>query len=409
MDSFDAFEFVEPIVRALHEQGHTKPTPIQVKAIPPILAGNDVTGIAQTGTGKTAAFVLPILQRLAQKNHRLPAAPRALIVAPTRELAAQIADTAHKYAKYLHVKTTVIYGGVPQDPQVTALNEGIDVLVATPGRLLDLLRQKLLHLQHIEVLVLDEADRMLELGFQEEMKQLMQELPSHRQSLLFSATMPPEVAALAQSYLRTPIEVMVNPQATTVDKIKQSVLYVDKDKKFALLLELLTTQSYRRVLVFTQMKHVADKLHLRLKAAGIESDVLHKDKTQSERTQALADFKSGKTRLLVATDIAARGLDIDEVSHVINYELPVQTETYVHRIGRTGRAGAEGTALTFCTPQDKKQLQAIETLIGKKLIVRVHNHRSEQPQNAAKVAKPKPITRKAKPHKARQTKGWKQK
>jgi ATP-dependent RNA helicase RhlE len=415
MDSFSSFHFSAPIEQALQEKGYTKPTPIQVQAIPPILSGRDVIGIAQTGTGKTAAFALPILQLLSAGKKALPkGTPRVLVLAPTRELAHQIMDSFATYGKHLPFTSVVLYGGVSQGPQEHALSKGVDIVVATPGRLLDLMRQKFVQLEHVEVLVLDEADRMLEMGFQEDIKHLIRTIPHTRQTLLFSATLSPDIEGLAKSYLRNPVDVKITAQATTVEKTKQSVLFVDKEDKNKLLELLLQTSNFKRVIVFTLMKHVADKVVVKLNLAGIKADALHSDKTQAERARILQDFRSGALRVLVATDIAARGIDVDEVTHVINFDLPKQAETYVHRIGRTARAGAEGTALTFCTAQDRTQLKAIEALIGKKLTVREHKYHSVFAQNGGHVPQvkkpvPKPSGRKGRPHLARSKKDWKQK
>jgi ATP-dependent RNA helicase RhlE len=415
MDSFTSFGFAPAIQKAIDESGHQQPTPIQVQAIPIILGRKDLIGIAQTGTGKTAAFALPILHTLHTRRRTTTAstagAPLVLVLAPSRELAQQIARNFEEYGAQLDVRVAVLFGGVPQDAQVRALRRGVDIVVATPGRLLDLTRQKLVVLGQVRVLVLDEADRMLDMGFAEDIKLVLRQVPHKRQTLLFSATMSEGVKKLAHSYLHQPLEVSVTAQATTAKKAKQSVLYVDREDRFLLLKLLIAEPHFRRVLVFTQMKHVADKLALRLRASGVAADALHSDRTQAMRTQALADFKEGKTRVLVATDIAARGLDIEGVTHVINYEVPLQAEAYVHRIGRTARAGAEGTALTFCSAGERAQLHAIELLIGKKLTVRAHKYHSAHAQSGVRPAvapttkkKPKIAT-----HKARGKTGWKQK
>jgi ATP-dependent RNA helicase RhlE len=414
MDSFASFHLIAPLEKALQEQGHIKPTPVQAQAIPHILQGNDVIGIAQTGTGKTAAFALPILQYLAtHKKTVAKGTPRVLVLVPTRELAMQIAETVRNYAKHLAITELVLYGGVSQEPQIQALSKSVDILIATPGRLFDLIQQKYVRLDAVEVLVLDEADRMLDLGFQQDIKYLMKKLSHARQSLLFSATMSNGIEALAKSYLRNPVNVTVTAQATTANKIKQSVLYVDREDKSLLLRNLLETDNFKRVLVFTQMKHMADKLAVKLRLAGISSDVLHSDKSQAARIETLEQFRAGKTRVLIATDVAARGIDVEGITHVINYDLPVQIETYVHRIGRTARAGAEGTALTFCCSADRDKLKEIELLIGKKLSIREHKYHSSLAQTGAatmaNVVKtpPKPSGRKGRTPLSKLSKNWK--
>ncbi len=355
-----------PILRALEEQGYAKPSPIQEKAIPPALAGRDVLGCAQTGTGKTCAFATPILQRLeAQTGPRRPI--RALILTPTRELAIQIGESFDAYGKYLKLRHTVIFGGVGQNPQVEALKKGVDILVATPGRLMDLHNQGFVSLEELEIFVLDEADRMLDMGFIHDVRKILKWLPQKKQTLFFSATMPPEITDLVNSLLKNPVKVAVNPISSPVEVIRQSVYLVDKGNKTNLLAHLMERKRVKNALVFTRTKHGANKVARDLGKAGISAAAIHGNKSQTARQQALADFKSGRVRCLVATDIAARGLDIEELSHVFNYNLPEVPETYVHRIGRTGRAGRGGEAIAFCDFGEKPLLRDIEKLIGKKV------------------------------------------
>jgi ATP-dependent RNA helicase RhlE len=371
--NFTDLQLIEPLLHALQEEGYTQPTPIQAQAIPPILEGRDLLGCAQTGTGKTAAFTLPMLQMLsatgAAKNNRLP---RALILTPTRELAIQIADNLKAYGRHLSIRQTVVFGGVGQQPQVNALRQGIDVLIATPGRLLDLMNQGFIQLSHIEFFVLDEADRMLDMGFVHDVKKVISKLPSQRQSLFFSATMPLEIVQLAGTILKNPQKVTVTPISSTVEIIDQSVCFVEKSQKPLLLVDLLRDPSIDRMLVFTRTKHGADKVCKVLIKNGISSEAIHGNKAQNARQRALTNFKAGTTRVLVATDIAARGIDVDDLACVLNYELPNVPETYVHRIGRTGRAGASGTAIAFCDTEEKPLLRDIEKLIRKSIPVRQH-------------------------------------
>jgi len=350
--------------RAVAEEGYTVPTPIQSKAIPHLLEGRDLIGCAQTGTGKTAAFTLPILQYLAL-NKRPPAPKRArvLILAPTRELAAQIAASSATYGRHLRFTHAVVFGGVSQFQQVQALNLGLDILVATPGRLLDLMQQGHASLDAVEIFVLDEADRMLDMGFFPDIKRIIAKLPAKRRSLFFSATMEPEVVALARTLVHDAVHVTIAHEAPAVERIMQKVMFVDRANKDALLVAQLADSRWDRVLVFTQMKHVANKVAKKLAGAGISAAVIHGNKSQGARTEALASFKDGRVRVLVATDIAARGLDVDGISHVINYDLPVEPEVYIHRIGRTARAGAGGDAITFCSAGERDFLRAIEKLI----------------------------------------------
>lgn len=356
---FQELNLIDALLRAVHAEGYAEPTPIQTQTIPHVLAGHDVLGCAQTGTGKTAAFALPILQRLQPGKHRL----RALVLSPTRELASQIGDSFATYGRYMPYKHTVIFGGVGQSPQVDALRKGVDILVATPGRLLDLMQQGLLRLDSIEIFVLDEADRMLDMGFIHDVKKVLAALPKRRQNLLFSATMPPTIVELASSFLVNPIHVEVTPHATTVEKINQSVFFVEKGDKRHLLEHLLRDPQVKRTLVFTRTKHGANRVAKQLTDARIHAEAIHGNKSQTARERALANFKSGATRVLVATDIAARGIDVEGITHVINYDLPNIPESYVHRIGRTARAGAEGTAFSFCDQEERAYLRDIEKMI----------------------------------------------
>ncbi len=366
--SFEAMTLIEPLKRVLKEENYTTPTPIQGLAIAPLLVGRDLIGVAQTGTGKTAAFTLPLLQYLTTQK-RMPSRgmPRSLILAPTRELAAQIGQSIHVYGRHLRLTHTVIFGGVGQGPQVQALQRGIDILVATPGRLLDLMNQGHVRLDGVEVFVLDEADRMLDMGFMPDIRRIIPKLPHKRQNAFFSATMEPEVRKLAMSMVHDAVEVSVTPEQPTVERIAQSLYFVGKQDKDALLLHLLEGQHLDKVVVFTKMKHMANKVAQRLSRSGVRADAIHGNKSQTARTQALDGFRSGRVRVLVATDIAARGLDIDGVTHVINYDLPMEPETYVHRIGRTARAGADGDAISFCSPDEKGLLRDVERLIKKQI------------------------------------------
>lgn len=386
--TFKDLNLIEPLSKAVHKQGYTVPTPIQRKAIPELIKGRDLIGIAQTGTGKTAAFVLPILQRMTE---RYPRIVRTLVLAPTRELAAQIGDSFTAYGEFLKFKHTVIFGGVGQGPQVNALNKGVDIVVATPGRLLDLMNQRKITLQHIEFFVLDEADRMLDMGFINDIKKIIARLPEKRQTLFFSATMSPQINELAGKLLKDPVHVEVAAQATPVEVIKQAVYFIDSNNKEKLLLDLLKENHLTRILVFTRTKHRANKVAAYLEKNHITVDAIHGNKSQSARTKALGDFKSGKIKVLVATDIAARGIDIDCISHVINFELPNEPESYVHRIGRTARAGTDGTAYSFCSAEERNYLRDIERLIKQKIEVMEHADHSEKAMNASgKDAKPAP-------------------
>lgn len=368
--TFEQLELIEPIQKALTKEGYTIPTPIQAEAIPYVLDGYDLLGCAQTGTGKTAAFSIPIIQNL--YNERLNGKVRgikALILTPTRELAIQIGESFTAYGKYTGVKHTVIFGGVGQKPQTDALKQGVDVLIATPGRLIDLINQGFISLKNLDYFVLDEADRMLDMGFIHDIKRILPLLPKKRQSLFFSATMPPEIERLAGTILHEPQKVEVTPASSTVDKIDQSVYFVEKADKVDLLTTLLKDRSLESVLVFTRTKHGADKVARVLAKANIGAEAIHGNKSQTARQRALTNFKDHTTRVLIATDIAARGIDVDHLSHVINYELPNVPETYVHRIGRTGRAGRSGVAYSFCDAEEVPYLKDIQKLIGKQIPV----------------------------------------
>jgi ATP-dependent RNA helicase RhlE len=368
--SFEALGLAEPLLRALTVAGYETPTPIQSQAIRPLLDGRDMMGLAQTGTGKTAAFALPILQRLAARHGGAgPKGARALILAPTRELAVQIAESFSTYGKFMKLKTAVIFGGVGQGPQVKALADGVDILVATPGRLLDLFQQRKVRLDKVQILVLDEADRMLDMGFSRDVLKIVDETPLERQSLLFSATMPKAIKELGEEILLDPVHVEVRPEVITVDRIEQHVFHVPSSVKRSLLLHLLNDPAMSRVIVFTRTKHGANRVSEQLSKAGVASQAIHGNKSQNARQKALEDFRSGEARILVATDIAARGIDIDDISHVINYEMPVDAESYVHRIGRTARAGRSGIAYSFCDQSEKGALRDIERLVKKPLQV----------------------------------------
>ena len=371
---FQSLKIIEPILKSLLEEGYTEPTPIQIQAIPIVLQGNDLLGCAQTGTGKTAAFAVPILQLLSANKVNIGKRKiRSLIVTPTRELAIQINESFKAYGRYTELKSAVIFGGVKQSAQVKTLQGGIDILIATPGRLLDLINQKYISLKDIEILVLDEADRMLDMGFIHDVKKILALLPTKRQTLFFSATMPPEIVKLSNTILYKPLKVEVTPSATTADTVNQYVYFVDKGNKNALLLYLLKDERIKTVLVFTRTKHGADKVVKVLVKNNIKAEAIHGNKNQNARQRALANFKAQTTRVLVATDIAARGIDIDDMEFVVNYEISNLAETYVHRIGRTGRAGANGTAFSFCDAEEKAYLKDIEKLISKKIPV-ISNH-----------------------------------
>ncbi len=404
--SFNNLQLIEPVLRALSNEGYTTPTPIQEQAIPAILEKRDLLGCAQTGTGKTAAFTIPILQLMyeqklkehelrkqnpdqhkKQNTHRI----QTLILTPTRELAIQIGESIEAYGHYLPFRHKVIFGGVPQNSQVQAIRSGVDIIVATPGRLLDLMQQRVLSLDQIQYFVLDEADRMLDMGFIHDVRRIIATLPSKRQTLFFSATMPNEIKQLSGMLLTNPVRVEVTPPASTVDMIQQSVYFVEKQNKMPLLIQLLKDQTIETVLIFTQMKYAADKLARSLNQAGIRTEAIHGNKTQNARQSALSNFKNRKTRVLVATDIAARGIDIDELTHVLNFELPNIPETYVHRIGRTGRAGASGIAISFCDWSEKIFLNDIQKLIKKTIpVVKGHQFDSPLMHNAPEQTDKKP-------------------
>jgi ATP-dependent RNA helicase RhlE len=371
---FSHLNLAAALERAVTAAGYQTPTPIQAQAIPHLLAGRDVLGCAQTGTGKTAAFALPILDRLSRRE-RAPGArgPRALVLAPTRELALQIADGFRDYGRHLPLRSAVIFGGVGQGPQADALRRNVDIIVATPGRLLDLMGQGHARFEALEVLVLDEADRMLDMGFIEPIRRIIAALPRRRQNLMFSATMPGEIRKLADAILVDPVEVAVAPVASTAERVAQWVLHVANGDKRALLREVLRDPAMTRVLVFTRTKHGANRIAEQLDRNGVGADAIHGNKSQNARQRALDDFKTGRTRVLVATDIAARGIDVDGITHVINFEIPDEPETYVHRIGRTARAGAAGVALSFCAADERGALRDIERLIRKPVRV-VENH-----------------------------------
>ncbi|TWI89026.1 DEAD/DEAH box helicase [Chitinophaga japonensis] len=394
--SFEQLQLIAPVLEALSNEGYTNPTPIQQQSIPIILQQQDLLGCAQTGTGKTAAFAIPLLQLLHQQGQGIPPRGqrniRALVLTPTRELAIQIGESFAAYGKYLPLRHLVIFGGVSQHAQVEALRKGVDILVATPGRLLDLINQRYISLQHLQFFVLDEADRMLDMGFVHDVKRIITKLPAKRQSLFFSATMPPEIQQLANAILNNPAKVEVTPVSSTAETITQSMYFVSKPDKRRLLLHLLEDKSIRTVLVFTRTKHGADRVAKDLNKAGITAEAIHGNKSQNARQRALNNFKSRQTRVLVATDIAARGIDIDDLTHVINFELPNVPETYVHRIGRTGRAGANGIAFSFCDGEERAYLRDIHKLIARQIpVVESHPYHDngatvpvQQPQQSAK-------------------------
>jgi len=394
---FKELQLIEPILKALETEGYTTPTPIQEQAIPLALEGRDLLGCAQTGTGKTAAFAIPILQLVyqsIQKGNRSKTI-KALVLTPTRELAIQIDESFAAYGRYLYLKHQVIFGGVSQVPQVNALRNGVDILVATPGRLLDLMQQGYIKLHEIDFFVLDEADRMLDMGFINDVKKIVAKLPAKKQTFFFSATMPTEIEKLSATLLHQPAKVEVTPVSSTVEKIEQAVYYVEKDQKKHLLIHLLKDKAIQTALVFTRTKHGADKVVKELTRVGISTEAIHGNKSQNARQRALTNFKSGSTRILVATDIAARGIDVDQLSHVFNYELPNVPETYVHRIGRTGRAGASGMAVSFCDTEERAYLKDIQKLIKITLpVVTEHEFASTVPLTAVfqqtKTSKPAP-------------------
>jgi ATP-dependent RNA helicase RhlE len=391
MTNFTSLELAQPILRAIAEEGYSTPTPIQGKSIPPMLEGRDLLGVAQTGTGKTAAFALPIINNLAKNGGKLRKfQPRALILAPTRELAGQIGDSIRSYSRHMHISSAVVFGGVSIRPQIQTLSRGVHILVATPGRLLDLMNQGYVNLDSIEVFILDEADRMLDMGFIPDVKKITARLPKHRQTALFSATMPESIQGLADSLLNNPTRVEVAPAATTAEKVEQSVLFVAKDKKRALLGDLMKNDDIGRVLIFTRTKHGANRVSRHLHEAGINSDAIHGNKSQNARQKALNAFKTGKLRALVATDIAARGIDVEGVTHVINFDLPNEPESYVHRIGRTARAGATGVAISFCDHEERAYLNDIEKTIRQAVpVFEEHPYHLAEIANDVNAKKPK--------------------
>jgi len=402
--SFADIALAEPLQRAVRESGYTTPTPIKIETIPPLLAGRDLLGCAQTGTGKTAAFALPILQRLAENPGRAaPRHTRVLVLTPTRELAIQVHDSFRVYGQHLRLKHAVVYGGVGQGTQVRAVAAGVDVLVETPGRLLDLIDQRYLALDGLEVFVLDEADRMLDMGFIQPIRQILAMLPKRRQTLFFSATMPPNIEKLAASILTNPVRIEVTPVSSTVELIDQSAMYVEKSKKKDLLLTLFKNKDLRRVIVFTRTKNGANRVAELLENHGVSAEAIHGNKSQSARQRALENFRAGKIRALVATDLAARGIDVDDITHVINFEIPNVAESYVHRIGRTARAGAQGVAISLCDAEERSDIRDIERLIGRTIPVMF-----DQPYHSDAIANAKGSVAPAKrsnPHQSRRPQG----
>ncbi len=392
---FTDLGIVEPILKALQDQGYTQPTPIQEQSIPTLLNGHDLLGCAQTGTGKTAAFSIPILQHLYNNQcaKQRVRTIKSLIVTPTRELAIQIGDSLKTYGKYTGLKNTVIFGGVKQGAQTQVLKRGVDILVATPGRLLDLINQGYITLKHIESFVLDEADRMLDMGFIHDIRKILALLPVKRQSLFFSATMAPDIIKLSGKILGNPKKVMVKPQQTTAEKVEQSVYFVNKPNKTKLLVHILNSEPNESVLIFSRTKHGANKIVKILDRSRIKAAAIHGNKSQASRQRALQDFKSGRSNILVATDIAARGIDVEELSLVINYDLPNIPETYVHRIGRTGRANASGSAFSFCDQEEVAYLRDIQKLIAKKIPVNTEHPFQDEYSNSYKTSA-KPASRK---------------
>lgn len=382
MNNFSGLELAPPLLRAISDEGYTTPSPIQEKSIPALLKGKDLLGVAQTGTGKTAAFALPLLHRIAATgNKSLPRRPLALILAPTRELAGQINDSLKAYGRNLPLRSIAVFGGASIRPQIKLLAKGVHIIVATPGRLLDLMNQGHIQLDAVEVFILDEADRMLDMGFIPDVKKITGALPQMRQTIMFSATMPKSIQGLADGLLKEPVRVEVSPGATTAEKVEQKVLFVAKEKKRALISELMADKNIERVLVFTRTKHGADRVARHLDQSGIKSAAIHGNKSQNARQRALESFRSGKIRALVATDIAARGIDVDGVTHVINFDLPNEPESYVHRIGRTARAGEKGIALSFCDHEERGYLRDIEKVIRQSVPVK-----EDHPFHAADIA-----------------------
>ncbi|HLT79069.1 MAG TPA: DEAD/DEAH box helicase [Ferrovibrio sp.] len=390
MTAFKDLGLSQPLLNALALGKYTQPTPIQSQAIPPVLAGRDLLGIAQTGTGKTAAFALPILHRLGENNRRpAPKTCRVLVLSPTRELASQIADKFRSYGRELKLTTATVFGGVGMHPQIQMLARGVDILVATPGRLIDHLQQNTLRLDRVEVVVFDEADQMLDMGFMPAVKRIAALLPKQRQSLFFSATMPQNIAQLAAGFLKDPIKVEVTPVATTAERVEQQIIFVETERKRALLAEIMKDPAITRALVFTRTKHGADRVARHLTGGGVPANAIHGNKSQNQRERALADFKSGRIRVLVATDIAARGIDVTGVSHVINFELPNVPESYVHRIGRTARAGAAGQAISLCAQDERPYLRDIERTTRQR--IPAIDRRGDAALATASAAEPKDV------------------
>lgn len=381
-------KLIPELQNALADIGYKEPTPVQEKTIPLLLDSRDLLGSAQTGTGKTAAFILPVLQQLTlQKKSSLPGKPRVIIIVPTRELAVQIGENIRLYGRYLHISYAVIFGGIKQYSQVELLKNGKHIVVATPGRLLDLLHQNHINLEGIDTFILDEADRMLDMGFFPDISKIIDKLPAKRQTIFFSATISTDIMKLARLLLKNPIEIAISPDITVVEQIEQTVCFVDKADKLKLLVDILSKENMRKVLVFTRMKHVADRLSIKLNESGITSEAIHSDKEQNTRIRSLDSFKSERVRVLVATDIAARGIDIDNISHVVNYDLPREPQTYVHRIGRTARAGAKGDAVSFCSAEEREYLHKIEKFINKPIYVMTdHKYHSDQARLATGTA-----------------------
>ena len=394
--TFDQLGLIEPLLKALQQEGYTTPTPIQQQAIPELLLEKDLLGCAQTGTGKTAAFAIPILQLLHKRKQQASQQNpfiKVLVLTPTRELAIQIEESFRAYGRFTGLKQTVIFGGVSQQPQEQALRRGVDILIATPGRLIDLLNQGFVQLKHLEIFVLDEADRMLDMGFVHDVKRIITKLPVKRQTLFFSATMPPTIQALANTILHNPVKIEVTPASTTADTVQQTLYFVDKPEKRLLLNMILKDNDIKTALVFTRTKHGADKVVKDLHRSGVTAEAIHGNKSQNARQRALQNFKSQETRVLVATDIAARGIDIDELAYVINYDLPNIPETYVHRIGRTGRAGASGQAFSFCDAEEMEFLRDIQKLIGKSIVITDHPYSKVHPNVPALKVQQRPAHR----------------
>ncbi len=393
MKTFEEIDLIEPVQRALAEEKYETPTPIQAKTIPAGLLGHDLLGCAQTGTGKTAAFAVPILNRLGQHNRKAqPNRPFVLVLAPTRELAIQIKESFATYGRHLRLRQTLVYGGVSQGNQVRALKRGAHILVATPGRLLDLMDQGYIHLDKLEMFVLDEADRMLDMGFLPDLKRIISQLPSQRQSLFFSATLPPNIIELSKQLLTNPVNINVTPKSTSIKKIQQKVLFVERRGKQELLKKLLRADDVERALVFTKTKRTANVLTEKLVKSGIQATAIHGNKSQNARQRALEAFRCKRVQVLVATDVAARGIDIDGITHVVNFDLPIEPEGYVHRIGRTGRAGADGIALSFCSRSEQSELLAIEKLIGQKVPIANEQLQPVPPSSITHSRRPKGAT-----------------